>query len=211
MAALDPAQAVSVHIHIPFCDRLCWFCACRTQGTRTLGPVESYLGTLEAELALLRATIPVGVRMGRLHCGGGTPTTLSPAMIHRLGQAVKAVIPPANEWEFPVEIDPTMVDRAKIAALAKEGMNRASIGIQDFDPPVQAAIGRAQPFMITRGCVDDLRGAGIGSLNTHLVYGLPRQTEDWQVETVDKVLTLAPDRVAFFGYPHVTWMSKRKG
>ena len=210
LAALDPAVPVSVYLHIPFCERLCWFCACRTQGTQTLGPVESYVGTLEQELALMREVLPEGLKMGRMHWGGGTPTILPPALIHRLAQAVKAVIPPADDWEFSVEIDPTMVDRAKIDALASEGMNRASIGIQDFDPEVQAAIGRIQPYDITKACVDDLRAAGINSLNADLVYGLPHQDLVRIDDTVSRVLELAPDRVALFGYAHVPWVSKRQ-
>lgn len=210
LAALLAEVPVSVYLHIPFCERLCWFCACRTQGTQTLSPVESYLGTLEQELTLLRDVLPTGLRMGRMHWGGGTPTILPPHLIHRLAQAVKAVIPPAEDFEFSVEIDPTMVDRAKIDALAAEGMNRASIGIQDFDPKVQAAIGRAQPFEVTRACVDDLRAAGITSLNTDLVYGLPHQDTVRISDTVAKVLSLAPDRVALFGYAHVPWVAKRQ-
>lgn len=210
LAGLDPAQPVSVYIHIPFCERLCWFCACRTQGTKTLSPVESYLDSLEAELAIVRGTVPVGLRMGQLHWGGGTPTILPPSMIHRLAEAVKRVFPPTEDCEFSVEIDPTMVDRDKITALAEQGMNRASIGIQDFDPVVQAAIGREQPFDATRACIDDLRAAGVTSLNTDLVYGLPHQSSARQADTVAKVLTLEPDRVALFGYAHVPWMSKRQ-
>lgn len=210
LANLDPAKPVSVYLHIPFCERLCWFCACRTQGTKTLSPVESYLGTLEQELALLSATLPKGLKMGRMHWGGGTPTILPPEMIHRLARAVKLVIPPTEDWEFSVEIDPTMVDRAKIAALASEGMNRASIGIQDFDPKVQKAIGRIQPYDVTKACVDDLRAAGIRSLNADLVYGLPHQNAARLNDTVTKVLELAPDRIALFGYAHVPWVSKRQ-
>ena len=103
-----------------------------------------------------------------------------------------------------------MVDRAKIDALAAEGMTRASIGIQDFDPEVQAAIGRLQPYEVTRACVDDLRAAGVRSLNTDLVYGLPHQTNARIEDTIDMVLTFAPDRVALFGYAHVPWVSKRQ-
>ncbi|GGC23315.1 coproporphyrinogen III oxidase, anaerobic 1 [Marivita lacus] len=210
LETLDPHTPVSVYVHIPFCERLCWFCACHTQGTRTLSPVESYIETLEAELALMRATIPSGLSMGRLHWGGGTPTILPPHLIHRLARGISAVFPRHEVFEFSVEIDPTMVDRAKIDALAAEGMTRASIGIQDFDPQVQAAIGREQPFDVTKGCVDDLRAAGITSLNTDLVYGLPHQTDDRIEDTISKVLGFAPDRVALFGYAHVPWVSKRQ-
>jgi oxygen-independent coproporphyrinogen-3 oxidase len=208
--SLDSDVPVSVYIHIPFCERLCWFCACHTQGTKTLGPVESYVETLEAELSLLRLTLPEGVRMGRLHWGGGTPTILPPPLIHRLARAIRAVFPPHDTFEFSVEIDPTMVDRAKIDALAEEGMTRASIGIQDFDPKVQAAIGRIQPFDITQACVEDLRAAGITSLNADLVYGLPHQTTERIADTIAKVRSFAPDRVALFGYAHVPWVSKRQ-
>ena len=210
LAGLDPHLPVSVYIHIPFCERLCWFCACHTQGTQTLAPVEGYMETLEAELALLRRTLPKGLQMGQLHWGGGTPTILPPALIHRLARAVREVFEPAEGFEFSVEIDPTMVDRAKIDALAAEGLTRASIGIQDFAPEVQAAIGRDQPFEVTQACVADLRAAGITSLNTDLVYGLPHQTEARIADTVEKVLTFAPDRVALFGYAHVPWVSKRQ-
>ena len=210
LAALPPDVPVSVYLHIPFCERLCWFCACRTQGVSTLPPVEAYIDTLEQELGLLADILPQGLRMGRMHWGGGTPTILPPALIHRLAQAVKAVILPTDDWEFSVEIDPTMVDAEKIAALAAEGMNRASIGIQDFDPLVQQAIGRAQPFDVTQACVADLRRAGITSLNADLVYGLPHQDAARMRDTLDKVLSLAPDRIALFGYAHVPWVAKRQ-
>ena len=210
LAALDPKVPVSVYIHIPFCERLCWFCACRTQGTQSLSPVESYIATLEAELGLLADALPEGLQMGRLHWGGGTPTILPPALIHRLARAVKDVFPQTPGWEFSVEIDPTLVDRDKIAALAAEGMNRASIGIQDFDPLVQQAIGREQPYEATLACVEDLRAAGITSLNADLVYGLPHQTPNRMADTLEKVVSLKPDRIALFGYAHVPWVAKRQ-
>ncbi len=208
--SVDPAKPISVYVHIPFCERLCWFCACHTQGTRTLTPVEHYIEALETEIARTAAALPEGTRMGRLHWGGGTPTILPPPLIHRLAQALKAAIPPSTEFDFSVEIDPTMVDADKIAALAQEGMTRASIGIQDFDVEVQAAIGRLQSFETTRRCVDDLRAAGIVSLNVDLVYGLPHQTAARMSDTARKVIALAPDRAAIFGYAHVPWASRRQ-
>lgn len=210
LAAVDPAVPVSVYVHIPFCERLCWFCACHTQGTTTLAPVEAYVAALEAELALVAARLPRGTRMGRLHWGGGTPTILPPPLIHRLAAAIRAAIPPTADCDFSVEIDPTLVDGAKIAALAGEGLTRASLGIQDFDPVVQAAIGRLQSFEATRRTVDNLRDAGIASLNADLVYGLPHQSSARLLATVGRVLELAPERVAIFGYAHVPWASKRQ-
>ncbi|KQB97947.1 coproporphyrinogen III oxidase [Loktanella sp. 1ANDIMAR09] len=210
LQSLDPATPVSVYIHIPFCERLCWFCACRTQGTSTLKPVAHYLEVVKDELALLRATLPAGVTMGQMHWGGGTPTILPPEMIRGLAEAVKDVIPPAPDFSFSVEIDPTLVDDAKIAALAEMGMTRASIGIQDFARDVQEAIGRKQSFAQTRACVDSLRAAGITSLNADLVYGLPFQTAAKLAATIAKVGALDPDRIALFGYAHVPSFSKRQ-
>lgn len=210
LRAADPDVPVSVYVHVPFCERLCWFCACHTQGTRTLAPVEHYVAALEAEIAHAASLLPAGVRMGRLHWGGGTPTILPPPLIHRLAQALRCAIPPAEGFEFSVEIDPTMVDAEKIDALAAEGLNRASLGIQDFDPVVQGAIGRVQSFAATQACVGMLRAAGVASLNTDLVYGLPHQTDARLADTITQVLTLAPDRVALYGYAHVPWASKRQ-
>lgn len=210
LQALDPAVPVSVYIHIPFCERLCWFCACRTQGTTTLKPVANYLQVLLKELDLLRATLPQGVRMGQMHWGGGTPTILPPQMIRTLAAAVKDVLPPAEDFSFSVEIDPTLVDDDKIAALAEMGMTRASIGIQDFALDVQEAIGRKQSFAQTRACVESLRAAGTTSLNTDLVYGLPYQTPAKLADTIAKVSVLDPDRIALFGYAHVPTFSKRQ-
>ena len=210
LATLDPAVPVSVYLHIPFCERLCWFCACATQGTSTLKPVETYLRVVQMELALLARALPAGIRMGQMHWGGGTPTILPPDMIRALAQAVKAVIPPSDDFSFSVEIDPTLVDDAKIAMLAQMGMTRASIGIQDFAPDVQAAIGREQSYVATKTCVDSLRAAGITSLNADLVYGLPHQTQAKLADTIAQVRSLDPDRIALFGYAHVPNFSKRQ-
>ncbi|MDF1727086.1 MAG: oxygen-independent coproporphyrinogen III oxidase [Sulfitobacter sp.] len=210
LSGLDPAVPVSVYVHSPFCERLCWFCACRTQGTQTLKPVEAYLGTLEEELRLIAGLLPAGLRMGRLHWGGGTPTILPPALIKRLADAIKATFAPTEDLDFSVEIDPTLVDQPKIDALVEAGLTRASIGIQDFAPEVQEAIGRRQSFEQTRDCVAMLRRAGVTSLNADLVYGLPYQTEARLAASLEKVLALDPDRVALFGYAHVPHMSKRQ-
>lgn len=210
LAALDPEEPVSVYVHIPFCERLCWFCACRTQGVRSLAPVEHYIDTLEAELALLRGILPKGLRMARLHLGGGTPTILPPALITRLLAAIDGTFARAEGFEFAAEIDPTQIDEGRIAALSEAGLARASIGVQDFDPKVQAAIGRAQSFEATRAAVDSLRAAGIGSLNIDLVYGLPHQTLDGLRATLEQVDHLWPDRIALFGYAHVPHMARRQ-
>lgn len=210
ISAVPAGSDVSVYIHIPFCSRLCWFCACRTQGTKTLGPIEGYTDTLLAELAKLRKTLVPGVRMARLHLGGGTPTILPAATMHRLLTAVFDVFEPGADFEFSVEIDPTEAKPDVLQVLVDFGLNRASIGVQDFHPAVQKAIGRFQSFEQTRDVVTWLRGAKVPSLNVDLLYGLPHQTLATFEATIRQVMALYPERLAIYGYAHVPWVSKRQ-
>jgi oxygen-independent coproporphyrinogen III oxidase len=210
IAAIPAKAKVSLYLHIPYCRRLCWFCACRTQGTATDRPLLPYLAYLKAELAIVGQYLAPDVQISQIHLGGGTPTLFSPDMIKDLGQALNRFRPLAPDLRFSVEIDPTEVDKARIDALVEIGMTRASIGVQDFDPVVQDAIGRAQSFAQTRDVVDHLRRAGIGSVNMDILYGLPYQTKSRLTDSVQRVLSLNPDRVALYGYAHVPWMAKRQ-
>lgn len=208
--AIPSGGQISLYIHVPFCRRLCWFCACRTQGTQSDEPVAAYLETLKAELKLLARHLPDGVSLSRLHWGGGTPTLLTAGMIADLAEAVFNVAPLADRSEFSVEIDPNEVDSARIDALAAAGMNRASIGVQDFDDEIQQIIGRIQSFDVTRDAAEMLRAAGIQSLNADILFGLPHQSKRRMTESVQKLLSLNPDRVALYGYAHVPWMARRQ-
>lgn len=210
ISAVPAGARVSLYLHIPYCRRLCWFCACRTQGTATNRPLIPYLAYLKSELATVARLLRPDVVLSQIHLGGGTPTLLSPEMIRDLGKTLGAYRPWAEDIQFSVEIDPTEVDADRIAALVEIGMNRASIGVQDFDPVVQDAIGRAQSFAQTREVVDTLRAAGIGSLNMDILYGLPHQTRARMADSVQRVLSMHPDRVALYGYAHVPWMAKRQ-
>lgn len=210
LRAVKPGTRISLYLHIPYCRRLCWFCACRTQGTATDRPLVPYLQQLKDELALVDAHLPKDVELSQIHLGGGTPTLLPPEMIRDLGAQLKAFRPWASDNIFSVEIDPTEVDRARIEALKEIGMTRASIGVQDFDPVVQECIGREQGFDLTRDVVEMLREAGVQSLNMDILYGLPHQTKARMAESVQRVLSMTPDRVALYGYAHVPWMAKRQ-
>ncbi len=201
---------ISLYLHVPFCRRLCWFCACRTQGTASLAPVSAYVETLLAEIAVIAAALPAGVRLARLHWGGGTPTLLPPAEITLLAAALRAAFPLAPGAEFSVEIDPGEIDDGRLDALAAAGLTRASIGVQDFDPLIQSAIGRHQPYALTRDAVMAIRARGVTSLNADILYGLPYQTEARIAASVRQLLSLSPDRVALYGYAHVPWMSRRQ-
>jgi len=210
LGAIEPGAEISVYLHIPFCRNLCWFCACRTQGTQTLAPVAAYVETLKKEVALFADNLPDAVSISHLHLGGGTPTLLSPELIGELTETLLKRVPLADQAQFSVEIDPSEVDRARIDALVAAGMNRASIGVQDFDPDIQTLIGRVQGYELTREVVESLRDAGIGSVNMDILYGLPNQDNASISETVQKVLSLNPDRVALYGYAHVPWMARRQ-
>ncbi len=210
IAQIPEDSSISLYVHVPFCRRLCWFCACRTQGTQSDAPVLAYLNTLKAELALLKQHLPRGVTLSRLHWGGGTPTLLKPDMIRDLADTIYEVAPLGPSDEFSVEIDPNEIDAARLDALAVAGLSRASIGVQDFDDQIQQTIGRIQGYMITRDTVEMIRARGITSLNADILFGLPHQTRARMTESVQKLLSLSPDRVALYGYAHVPWMAKRQ-
>ncbi|SMX39341.1 oxygen-independent coproporphyrinogen III oxidase [Octadecabacter ascidiaceicola] len=203
-------KGISVYIHIPFCTRLCWFCACRTQGTKTLQPVDAYVEFLRSEIRAVRATLPKSVRMARLHLGGGTPTILPVKTMSMLLTEVFDAFPKDDDFEFSVEVDPTEVSDQLLESLINFGLNRVSLGVQDFAPVVQNAIGRSQSLEQTRHVIDFLRARGVTALNLDLLYGLPFQTMESFKETLDHVIAMEPDRLAIYGYAHVPWMSKRQ-
>ncbi len=208
--AIPAGAAISLYLHVPFCRRLCWFCACRTQGTTSDEPVRAYARTLKAEIALFKARLAPGIRLARLHWGGGTPTLMPADMMRDLAATILDAAPLAGGGEFSVEIDPNEIDAARLDALVESGMNRASIGVQDFHPVIQSAIGREQSYELTKDVADMIRARGVSSLNADILYGLPHQTPARIADSVEKLLTLSPDRVALYGYAHVPWMSRRQ-
>lgn len=210
VASIPRGSTISVYLHVPFCRRLCWFCVCRTQGVRSDAPVIAYVASLKQEIETIGALLPDGIEVGRIHWGGGTPTLLSPGQMRDLSQTLHRHLPVSGDVEFSVEIDPNEIDDDRLAALAAEGMNRASIGVQDFDPEIQQIIGRIQGYEVTRDAVEALRGHGIHSLNADILFGLPNQSQARMAESVQMLLSLSPDRVALYGYAHVPWMAKRQ-
>jgi len=210
IAAIPEGASISLYLHVPFCRRLCWFCACRTQGTKSEEPVRAYAEVLKEELKLLQARLAPGVTLSRLHWGGGTPTLLPADVIADLARAIFDVVPMGPGGEFSVEIDPNEIDEARLDALAEAGMNRASIGVQDFDPIIQTTIGRLQSYEVTAKAVEMIRARGVHSLNADILYGLPHQTVARVADSVGKLISLSPDRVALYGYAHVPWMARRQ-
>jgi len=207
LTELPAAMPLSLYLHVPFCDTLCWFCGCHTTVVNRYAPVGQYLNDLFTEIANIGALVRTHP-VTHIHWGGGSPTMLSPADVMRLKHALAAHFALAGDAEFAVEIDPRGLKDEMVAALAEAGVTRASIGVQDCDDKVQRAINRIQPFAETQSAAERLRAAGIGALNIDLIYGLPHQTLAHVARTIDLSLTLEPQRFAVFGYAHVPHFKK---
>ncbi len=197
---------LSLYFHLPFCESLCWFCGCTTIITTDQRKSGAYIEALGREMALLRPLLHPGRQVTQLHFGGGTPTFSSPDQLRRLGELIHANFTFTPDVEAGVEVDPRRLTRDHLVALREIGFNRASMGVQDNHPGVQAAVHRLQPLAMTAQAVAWLRETGFTSLNIDLIYGLPHQTVASFAETLDEILELKPDRFAVFSYAHVPWM-----
>jgi oxygen-independent coproporphyrinogen-3 oxidase len=207
LAGLPAGLPLSLYVHIPFCDTLCWFCGCHTTVVNRYSPVSSYLNDLFTEIANIGPYLK-GHPVTHLHWGGGSPTMLTPDDVRTLKGTLTRAFDFAPDAEFAVEIDPRGLKDELIATLGECGLTRASIGVQDFAPQVQKAINRIQPFDETKRVVDALRAAGVTSLNIDLIYGLPYQTRENVARTIELSLSLKPQRFAVFGYAHVPHFKK---
>lgn len=205
----EAKDGVSLYFHIPYCREMCWFCGCFTKVTKSDAIIGKYVGLLKQEIALVAAK--VGKRdVSHIHLGGGSPTILSPELFLEIMDTVQQHFTVLPNAEIAVEMDPRTLSESKVAAYANAGVNRASMGIQDFNEQVQTAINRIQPYRIAFQSVQWLREYGIDRVNLDLVYGLPHQSLETLKETVELVLTLKPERIALFGYAHVPWMKKHQ-
>ncbi|MFW5660652.1 MAG: radical SAM protein, partial [Oceanicaulis sp.] len=203
LEALDPRAPVSLYLHVPYCRTLCWYCGCNTRATTRPEPVAAYFETLLRELSLVADRLPGRMQVSHLALGGGTPAVLSPAQIGRLMAAVRARFDLMAEAEISIEIDPRHFTKDDAAGLAREGFTRASTGVQSFDPAVQAAINRVQPFEVVEAAFNRLREAGVTKINADLLYGLPKQDVASARASAEAAAALSPDRLAVFGYAHV--------
>lgn len=204
LAELPHGATLSLYTHVPFCAVLCHYCGCHTKIVRRRDPIEVYADRLEEEIAL------VAERTGRkkvlhAHWGGGTPSMLGPERLLRIAERMRGAFDFSDVREHAIELDPRQVRRATVRALVEIGVNRASLGVQDFSPHVQQAIGRIQPLGIVADAVSVLHDAGIRNINIDLMYGLPKQTERDVRRSVALADSLQPQRLALFGYAHVPW------
>jgi oxygen-independent coproporphyrinogen-3 oxidase len=210
LAGLPRHQPLSLYLHIPFCERLCWYCACHTSITHRRRPIVDYLDSLLKEIDLVTEAIAHRAMLSSVHLGGGTPNILSPSDLARLFTHLRERFAFADQAVIAAELDPRTLTSEWINTASELGLTRASLGVQDIDPTVQAAINRIQPFEMVKWAVETLRYAGIDSINLDVVYGLPGQTTQGLARTIDQLVTLEPDRLALFGYAHVPWMMPRQ-
>lgn len=210
LSRLSSGDPLSLYLHIPFCDEMCWFCGCYTKIVQRYEPVRDYLDAIEAEIALVAAALPGRFRLRHVHWGGGSPTMLRAADWQSLCDHIRHHFDLAGDAELAVELDPRDATEEYVAALAAAGVNRASIGVQDFDPEVQTAINRHQPFEVVERVCGWLRRHGIERINLDLMYGLPHQTVERVIRMVELAVSLAPSRIALFGYAHVPWMKSHQ-
>lgn len=210
LGALGHRNRISLYLHIPYCDRLCWFCACHTKHTLKYEPIAVYLEALRQEIAAVGALVSPDAVVSAVHFGGGSPTMLKPEDMRSLMDCLRRHFTFGLDPEISVEMDPNDLDDSRYDALAAVGMSRASLGVQDFDDKVQKTINRIQSFEQTKSVVDAVRARGVHSVNCDILYGLPFQTCETLKKTVDQIVSLDPDRVALFGYAHVPWMKKHQ-
>jgi oxygen-independent coproporphyrinogen-3 oxidase len=194
---------LSLYVHLPFCDTVCYYCACNKVATRDRGKSAQYIKYLERECGLLRPLLGAERTLCQVHWGGGTPTFLPPAQLEELVAALKRTFDWKPGIEASIEVDPRRVAPGTLALLAGHGFNRLSVGVQDFDPAVQAAVHRLQSEEETRRAIAEARASGFRSVNLDLIYGLPRQTLDGFNRTLDSVLALEPERIALYAYAHL--------
>lgn len=202
-ALVGGKASLSVYVHIPFCESVCYYCACNKVVTRDHGRAGPYLDALEQEMALHVAALGPGQSVSQLHLGGGTPTFLSDEELDRLLGALRRSFRVVPGAEMSIEVDPRTVSRERLAHLAQLGFNRISFGVQDFDEQVQRAVHRVQPFDSVKALVEAAREIGFESINVDLIYGLPQQTPASFERTVSQVNALRPDRIALYAYAHL--------
>ncbi len=206
LATLDTQASLSLYLHLPYCDALCWYCGCNTKVAKNEAIVAHYAEALRREIEMIAAILPARFRVTHIHWGGGTPTVAGAAPIAAVMETVRRHFALAGDAEIAIEIDPRTLDREIAQGLGALGFTRASFGVQTFDPVVQRAINRIQSAETTAEAAEALRRAGIADLNLDLLYGLPHQTVESCVATVEQSLALDASRYAVFGYAHVPQM-----
>jgi oxygen-independent coproporphyrinogen-3 oxidase len=194
---------LSLYLHIPFCESLCYYCACNKIITKHHEQAVEYLDALETELALVVESLGTGRPVSQLHFGGGSPTFLSDAELTRVMTALSKAFVLTADSEVSIEVDPRTVTPERLAHFRQIGFNRLSFGVQDFDPDVQKAVHREQSFEMVAELMASARALGFVSINADLIYGLPKQTPASLARTIQQIGELRPDRIALYSYAHL--------
>jgi len=210
LKSIPVRQPASIYLHVPFCRSMCWYCGCHTSVTKRDDPVAVYASGLRTEADLVAEAIGQRLPISHIHFGGGTPTIMAPETFTDLVCALRYSYFVLPDAEIAVEIDPRTLTEPMTEALGYCGVNRASLGVQSFDPAVQRAINRVQSFEQTALSVERLRRVGVRRLNFDLLYGLPLQTVESCLDTVAKCIELRPDRFSVFGYAHIPSFKKHQ-
>ena len=203
-----PHDPLSLYVHVPFCNTLCFYCACNKVITKDHGRSAKYIRYVAREIDIVSSILESDAPVAQLHLGGGTPTFLARDEMSALVGHLRGAFPFAPDAEVSIEVDPRKVDPSTIAFLGSIGFNRISVGVQDFDPAVQRAVNRIQSEAETRAVIESARANGFVSVNTDLIYGLPKQTVAGFSSTLDRVIALSPDRIALYSYAHVPHLFK---
>jgi oxygen-independent coproporphyrinogen-3 oxidase len=209
LAAVAPDATLSLYVHVPYCEQICWYCGCNTGAANRRSRLDVYAAALKAEIATVAERLGGRGRVASVHFGGGSPNALPAATLAGVVADLRGRFDIGSDVEVAVELDPRGLDAAYIDALAATGVGRVSLGVQTFARHVQERINRVQPFETIAAAVARLRAAGIQAINFDLMYGLPGQLVGDLVETIDLALSLAPDRLAVFGYAHLPRMLPR--
>ncbi len=209
-AAQQPAEPLSLYVHLPFCEARCTYCGCTTIITHRRDVAARYLQYLEREIEMIAEALGNRRCVVQHHWGGGTPTYLSVEQIERLHATITRHFTIQPDAELAIEIDPRVTTREQLRVLRTLGFNRLSMGVQDFTPDVQAAIGRRQSAALTRDLYDYARSIGFSAINLDLIYGLPRQTVATFTKTLATVAAMRPDRIAVYSYAHVPWLQRHQ-
>ncbi|MBI1206391.1 MAG: oxygen-independent coproporphyrinogen III oxidase [Azospirillum sp.] len=210
LGRLAPGTGISLYLHVPFCESMCWYCGCHTRVVKRYQPIAEYLDLVGREIDLIAGLVPGRLTIRHIHWGGGTPNLVAPDDFQAVMDRFRQRFDVAADAEIAVEIDPRTMSAELAAAYGAAGVTRASLGVQDFDAEVQRAVNRIQPLDLSRAAIDRLRAAGIANVNLDLIYGLPGQTEEICRQNARTALSLTPQRLAVFGYAHVPWMKKHQ-
>ncbi|HEU4365447.1 MAG TPA: oxygen-independent coproporphyrinogen III oxidase, partial [Candidatus Krumholzibacteria bacterium] len=199
-------EPLSLYAHLPFCEERCYYCGCHVVITKHRHISHRYLEYVAREIDLLASHLPDRRRVSQMHWGGGTPTYSTPAELAEVFRAFAERFAFTPDAEIGIEVDPRVTSREHVEVLRRLGFNRISLGVQDFDPQVQAAVNRVQSYELTKALVDHSRAEGFSSVNLDLIYGLPYQSVDAFRRTLDEVIGLRPDRVAAYSFAFVPWI-----